>query len=239
MRRCSACQEENVDDAIFCSGCGTSLEPGLVAAMATDVQREIVTSQPSVLSESPTPQAPWTGAACALVVCTLCGSINALDATFCGNCGSHIGPSEPDTSVAESAPPTVEPVSTAGIAASLVATPAADPPPPEHPRLVVADSGMYFDISGRNELIIGRVDPISQVFPEIDLTPHGGDEAGVSRKHCRITLAGNQFFVEDLHSSNGTWLGAERLSPGVRTALNNGDQLRVGKLRLNFFSGCV
>jgi pSer/pThr/pTyr-binding forkhead associated (FHA) protein len=119
----------------------------------------------------------------------------------------------------------------------LIATAATQPPPAEHPRLTVASSGMYFDISGRIEVLIGRVDPFSQIFPEIDLTAYGGDEGGVSRKHCRITLAGNQFFVEDLNSSNGTWIGTCRLSPGVRTALNNGDQLRLGKLLLNFFGG--
>ncbi len=119
----------------------------------------------------------------------------------------------------------------------ITVTPASQPPPLGHPRFVVAASGAYFDISGRAELLLGRVDPISQIFPEIDLTSHGGDEGGVSRKHCRVTLAGNQYFAEDLGSSNGTWVGTTRLQPGVRTPLNNGDQMRLGKLVLNFFTG--
>jgi pSer/pThr/pTyr-binding forkhead associated (FHA) protein len=96
---------------------------------------------------------------------------------------------------------------------------------------------MYFDISGRAELLLGRVDPYSNVFPEIDLTAHGGDEGGVSRRHCRITLAGNQYFAEDLGSSNGTMIGSTRLPPNVRTELHNGDQLRLGKVVLNFYTG--
>ena len=96
---------------------------------------------------------------------------------------------------------------------------------------------MYFDINARAELLIGRVDPISGIFPEIDLTAHGGDEGGVSRKHCKVTLAGNQYFAEDLGSSNGTWVGTTRLQPNVRARLDNGDQLRLGKVVLNFFTG--
>ena len=118
----------------------------------------------------------------------------------------------------------------------IAATPATQPPPPGNPRFVVAASGAYFDIANRAELLIGRVDPTSGIFPEIDLTAHGGDEGGVSRKHCKITLAGNQYFAEDLGSSNGTWVGTTRLQPNVRAALNNGDQMRAGKLVLNFFT---
>jgi hypothetical protein len=161
-------------------------------------------------------------------------------AAFCGKCGNRLAPLEKAAETPAGATgPTTMPSPASGSAVMLTATPATQPPPAEHPRLTVAASGMYFDISGRTELVIGRVDPISEIFPEIDLTAYGGDEGGVSRKHCRITLLGNQFFVEDLNSSIGTWIGTTRLSPGVRTALNNGDQLRLGKLLLNFFSGCV
>ena len=95
----------------------------------------------------------------------------------------------------------------------------------------------YFDIARRGELLLGRVDPISGIFPEIDLTAHGGDEGGVSRKHCKITLAGNQYFVEDLNSSNGTYVNATRITPGQRVPIENGWQLRLGKLVLNFYTG--
>ncbi len=119
----------------------------------------------------------------------------------------------------------------------IAALPASQPAPAGHPRLVVASSGMYFDITGRSEVLIGRADPVSGIFPEIDLTAHGGDEGGVSRKHCQVTLAGNQFFVQDLGSTNGTWLDAMRLQPNTRVALDSGKQLRLGKVVLNFFAG--
>ena len=118
----------------------------------------------------------------------------------------------------------------------IPALPPNQPPPPGHPRIVVMPSQTYFDLSGRSEVVIGRLDPVTPIIPDIDLTALGGDEAGVSRRHCRITLAGNQYFVEDLGSSNGTSLNAVMLQPNVRTPLNNGDQLRLGRLVINFYA---
>lgn len=119
----------------------------------------------------------------------------------------------------------------------IPATQATQPPQPGHPRIVVMPSGVYFDISGRNEIVIGRLDPITPMIPDIDLTAHGGDDAGVSRKHSRITLAGNQYFIEDLGSSNGTTVNSVMIDPpNVRKPLNNGDQVRLGRLVLNFYT---
>ncbi len=111
------------------------------------------------------------------------------------------------------------------------------PGPSNQPYLIVANGGQRLDVTGKNEVLVGRVDPISGIYPDIDLTPFGADEAGVSRRHLKITLAGNQYFVEDLNSTNYTWIGQNKVQPGVRVPLNNGDQLRLGKLLLNFFTG--
>jgi hypothetical protein len=143
----------------------------------------------------------------------------------------------PEATVPVPPPAPAAPAAPVKLPPMITAQPATEPPPTAHPRFSVAASGMYFDIVGRTELTIGRVDPISGIFPEIDLTAHNGEEGGVSRKHCKITLAGNQFFAEDLNSSNGTWIGVNRLVPGTRTPLNNGDQIRLGKVVLNFFTG--
>ncbi len=105
------------------------------------------------------------------------------------------------------------------------------------PYLVVVANGTRLDLSGKAEALVGRVDPVSGIFPDVDLTPHGGDEGGVSRRHLKITLAGNQYFIEDLNSTNGTWVGQSKVQPGARVPVNNGDQLRLGKVMLNFFTG--
>ena len=53
----------------------------------------------------------------------------------------------------------------------------------------------------------------------------------MSRQHARILVSRGEATVEDLESKNGTYLNSER----VRSArLSDGDQLRLGTLRLTF-----
>lgn len=56
----------------------------------------------------------------------------------------------------------------------------------------------------------------------------------VSREHARITRHGEAFFLEDLSSSNGTFLRQQRLSPGTPSEFVDGDEIRIGRTRLIF-----
>ncbi len=56
----------------------------------------------------------------------------------------------------------------------------------------------------------------------------------VSRKHARIVRKGNQYLVEDLNSTNGTYLNDVAISHGV---LRDGDFLKVGNAIYKFLSG--
>ena len=89
---------------------------------------------------------------------------------------------------------------------------------------------------GKTEIIVGREDPVSGVFPDIDLTDHGGDEGGVSRRHARIFVQGDQVFIEDLNSTNYTYVNQQRLTPGQPQPLNDGDEVRLGRVKLNFYA---
>lgn len=66
------------------------------------------------------------------------------------------------------------------------------------------------------ENVIGR-DPEAQVWL---------DEAGVSRRHARITITGLDVQLEDLGSKNGTTLGRTRVKG--RVALDDGDRIAFG-----------
>jgi pSer/pThr/pTyr-binding forkhead associated (FHA) protein len=79
---------------------------------------------------------------------------------------------------------------------------------------------------------MGRLDPASNIFPEVDLTSDGGVEKGVSRRHARILKRGAKIYVEDLGSSNGTFVNGQKLSPYFPEALTNGDNLRLGGLEI-------
>ncbi len=53
------------------------------------------------------------------------------------------------------------------------------------------------------------------------------DDDYVSTRHARIALSGDQWFVEDLGSTNGTYIGSVRLTQP--TTLTLGTQVRIGK----------
>jgi pSer/pThr/pTyr-binding forkhead associated (FHA) protein len=53
------------------------------------------------------------------------------------------------------------------------------------------------------------------------------DDDYVSTRHARIASSGDQWFVEDLGSTNGTYVGSSRISQA--TALQLGTQVRIGK----------
>ena len=90
----------------------------------------------------------------------------------------------------------------------------------------------------KGEILIGRRDPMSNIFPEVDLSKFD-PQTKISRRHARIWREGNTFLVEDLGSSNGTVLvpivhDSFRLAPRQPQALTNGDKIRVGDTTLHF-----
>ena len=57
-------------------------------------------------------------------------------------------------------------------------------------------------------------------------------DENVSRRHLRIVAAGDQFYVEDLNSSNGTFLNEQRLVPFKPARLAYGANVALGDLVL-------
>ena len=55
------------------------------------------------------------------------------------------------------------------------------------------------------------------------------DASLLSRLHCRVSVEDDQLIVEDLGSTNGTFVNDRRVTCVV---LNEGDRLRLGRLRL-------
>ena len=58
------------------------------------------------------------------------------------------------------------------------------------------------------------------------------DRPGVSRQHARITIEGDRAVLEDLGSTNGSWLGGVRLDAPV--PLTDGDEIRLGPVTVTF-----
>ena len=95
-------------------------------------------------------------------------------------------------------------------------------------------TGASFDLAGKSEVIIGREDPVSNIYPDVDLTPHGGEEDGVSRVHAKLLINGSQYLVEDQNSTNHTFVNKQKLAPKVPTPIKDGDELKLGRSVLTF-----
>jgi len=148
------------------------------------------------------------------VYCGFCGGRIAVDDIFCAHCGAR------------------QPLTGLGSSATLrAARPTA--------KLVVAGTtelDASFVIQKDNNLL-GRTDPHSNVFPEIDLSRFD-PETKVSRRHARIWREGDTFLVEDLGSVNGTVINdSVRLAPRQPRVLDSGDKLRLGETTLHFLLG--
>lgn len=57
-------------------------------------------------------------------------------------------------------------------------------------------------------------------------------DPSVSREHARLSVDGGALWVEDLDSTNGTFLHGRRLEAGERARVEDGDELALGSVRL-------
>ena len=99
-------------------------------------------------------------------------------------------------------------------------------------RLIIGEKKRMVEAPLNKAVYIGRIDPGSDVFPEVDLTTDLAASKGVSRRHARVLRQGELVLLEDLGSVNGTFLNTHRLAPYVPESLQNGDILQLGKLQM-------
>lgn len=190
--------------------------------------------------------------------CPACGTNNRENAQFCEECGTRFpaaavapepaqveylgttGPigteeSEHKSSITSVGVPAVP--ESNGIALSppvdIEQTPI---PAGVHAMLIIERGGAAsseFPLT-REESAIGRWDADNGIFPDVDLDAHDVD-AKVSRRHARVIFKNGVHMVEDLGSTNGTFINrGRRLLPGNPQALTDGDEIIVGKTFLRF-----
>lgn len=100
-------------------------------------------------------------------------------------------------------------------------------------RLELIELGYSITIPIKDNIRLGRPDPVTAAQPDIDFTDMAGYRMGVSRHHAEIHwYHDNLLNLYDLGSSNGTHLNGERLATNKAYPLYNGDEIRLGQLGL-------
>jgi len=187
-----------------------------------------------------------------MIICERCATENLNGARYCDECGAALwlagksgglslpgaknhdgnGSKDAAATVAQSARKAGSPL----ISEQQTAIPLVGPGNTVHATLVIergSSAGKQFPLSGQ-EANIGRWDADGGVFPDVDLDSDD-PEAKVSRRHARISLHDGQYAIEDLGSTNGTFVNrGHRLAPGDHQALKDGDEIIVGKTFLRF-----
>jgi len=167
--------------------------------------------------------------------CPVCGAIVLPEQRFCASCGAAL-PAVPGAGaeeagaqpavVQETVVPETVPEEAVPEAVAAVLEPAA--PAATEPYLEVTDSGAHIPLIAQAELLIGRVDDVSGIYPDVDMTPHGGEDGGVSRRHALLGHDQGAWYVVDLDSTNGTYVNGAELAPQVRVPVRDGDRIGLG-----------
>jgi pSer/pThr/pTyr-binding forkhead associated (FHA) protein len=91
-------------------------------------------------------------------------------------------------------------------------------------------AGKVFDLEG--EVVIGRRDEgaAHSAIPDISLP-----DSRVSRRHARLFVKNGHYFLEDLNSTNGTFLNAFNVVEQEPARMRKGNNVQVGETLMKFY----
>lgn len=156
------------------------------------------------------------------VICPMCGKENHPGSLLCAHCGRML----------------------TGVIYTRKLSLPTEPSKPAEPAvtndLVSGTRPITFEIDDQRlsmpieeSIIFGRQSDFPEdPQPDIDLTPFGAHEKGVSRRHLRIKRKDSRLYATDIGSSNGSWLNGHRLTVYGEYPIRNSDELRLGLLRI-------
>lgn len=148
-------------------------------------------------------------------MCTVCQHENSAGFKFCEACGATL-------SVKKSGLPKTQLIDLETIKSAVS-------------QLILLD-GTIFEIKMNEgyEAAVGRADLASEWKPLVDLTPHGGERGGVSRRHAVLAVQDGGVWLKDSGSSNGTRVNGRRLAPQKAERLKAGDEIEFGRIFCRF-----
>jgi len=167
------------------------------------------------------------------MICPKCNSQNTFGALICAKCGALLAevPSISTTFANDtSRNPAENPLVLDTIDPAIEGTLA-----PNTVALYIDSSLTPLLVAVPDHVVIGRRATQNKIQPQVDLTDYGAYKFGVSRLHAAIGRTPTGYNVEDLASSNGTWLNGVRLAPHEIRDLAPKDQLVLGKIRISLY----
>lgn len=163
--------------------------------------------------------------------CPNCNHWNESGANFCEECGYELKGIERQS----------KPVSIKSVSKPLGDAENVPPPPPQDlkpaellpatpysgAKLVLNNGGSIFKLGEKTT--IGREDP--RLGIDFDGYPDGQYISGM---HAQIVRMNGRYYIEDMGSSNHTYVNEKRLVLGQLEPLNTGDIIRFAKLEVTF-----
>jgi ribosomal protein L40E len=215
MTTCPNCGATVQTDASFCGQCGFNLKAaGITSAMSAAEPLNLVPDAVTAPVEGPSPTAE-TNAQPELLTSKIPMETTEQDlpAFFAANA---VVPATED-------PPVEEPAIGQLVAAIETRTQLQQ----QTARLLHVQTNTSVELpSGIAVVHIGK--PNDRIPPDIDVSGFPNSEI-VSRIHADIRIEGDIYYVEDVGSSNGTYINNLPLSMGNRHKLRPGDRIGLGK----------
>jgi hypothetical protein len=203
MIKCPLCQYENEDGSLFCDQCKADLG---VAAQAMPADQQ--------MQAAPEPEM-------ALAVPVVMATAVPIETAVPFEAGAP-ALEAPGAPVAEESAPVAAPAEPAGTAL----------PAGTQPKLVVIRglkiNTEYPIYEGQN--FIGRTDEKPVDIDIEDQEPP--DRIWSSRQHACVNFENGQLEIEDLNSSNGTFVNRTRVYPGQKRPLSINDVVQIGTVQM-------
>jgi hypothetical protein len=258
MLRCPFCHYDNEDGALFCEQCKSDLagmeQPAVPVATPIVESVQVVEAAVVVAEATPLELTPVVAETVEASPFTFQESADVpvappivepmpVEATPLYEAETMAPASPPPAPAADVPPaPVAEMPPPAPAAAPAPAAPAAAPAPAAQepaaipagaqPRLVVLRGQKrnveYPIYEGQN--FIGRADEKPVDIDLEDQEPP--DRIWSSRQHALVTLENGQMTIEDLNSSNGTFVNRTKIYPGQPRPLNVNDVVQIGTVQL-------
>jgi hypothetical protein len=227
MMKCPFCHFDNEDGALFCEQCKSDLA-GVDNASPVHSSHPVVSAHgPSAGIETVPLVAPMVDAVAAEAVVAEMYVAEAVPIEAMTPADSVVPLVMP-----MSATPEAPPEHAAEAPAPAPAAPAEPLPPGAEPRLLVLRGQKrnveYPIYEGHN--FIGRADEKPVDIDLEDQEPP--DRVWSSRQHAMISLDNGQLSIEDLNSSNGTFVNRSKIYPAQPVPLKANDVVQIGTVQL-------